>query len=39
MDNTEIWLADTWNKVTFMFAYQSTLQLPSNVAIIPPEGK
>ena len=39
MENTEIWLADTRNKGTLMFAEQSTLQLPSNVAITPPGGK
>ena len=38
MENTGIWLAYTRNKVTFMFAWQITLQLLSNVANNPPEG-
>ena len=31
MENTEIWLADTRNKVTFMFAWQNTLHANENL--------
>ena len=39
MENTEIWLADTKNKMTFMFADRALCSYLATFAITPPEGK